>query len=279
MGHDFDILMDSEDDYGKDSEYAYDYSSQDMQIGHAYLTFNWSEYASVYGGARDIHGHSNTTVMDIFRPFCKRCVTMVSFRTRRIIWNPGHAVSKDGVVTTKSGPTVWYGCWNEDQNEEDLDGDAATEIKNKQCYAYCIRKLLKRAEKFYAIYGAEDSSTKIYWYSDQVWEITPFVGADGTTQNGNDSLLKKYDALKNKEYAAERAYQEKCHREEQLSEARWFHATLKWQDLQAYAKHMSVRNTVRFEMARKFHVGLLRDATFTNHKEKMRGTFVSFVSL
>ena len=107
------------------------------KVRHTYITFNFSKYSDKYPGIHALHGHSNDTVIKILK------------KTLKLLLD-------DDIVPQVHMPSsraLTFGVPDDPQ-------------KDLECYAACLQEFLQLA----LIYKGR----KVYWYSDQVWEITPF---------------------------------------------------------------------------------------------------------
>jgi len=118
-------------------------------IGNTYITGNFSKYKDKYPGIHAIHGHKNSTVIKII---CRTLALMLNDKIVPEVHNPG-------------GRALTFG-----------DADVQ---KDLECYAACLQEFLDAAIKIKNEYDSEN----IYWYSDQVWEITKFE-EDGYESDG-----------------------------------------------------------------------------------------------
>lgn len=122
-------------------------------ISRTYITFNYTKYADKYPCAAAIHGHKNSTVIKILR------------KTLDLLQD-------DGIVpiSNRSIMAITYG--DEDQ------------LEDLRCYATCLQEFLSLAFKIKRENDSEDDYENIYWYSDQVWNITKFKSTDGYESDG-----------------------------------------------------------------------------------------------
>lgn len=128
--------------------------------GSTYITGNFSKYGDKYPGIYAIHGHSNETVIKIIKASLTK---LLNDDIIPRVHNPG-------------GRALTFG----------VPGD---EKKDLECYAACLQEFLQVALKFKDEYP--ETHGDIYWYSDQVWEITKYVTDSEFVDNGYESDGKK----------------------------------------------------------------------------------------
>ncbi len=102
-----------------------------------YITGNFSKYTDEYPGIYAIHGHKNSTVIKIIQQTLNKLIN-------------------DGICPSLDKK---YSAWGSDNKDR---------IYDLECYYLCLENFLSIATKINNTY------TNVYWYSDQVWEITKF---------------------------------------------------------------------------------------------------------
>ncbi len=136
-----------------------------ITIEHTYITFNFSKYAEKYPGVNAIHGHKNSTVIKIL------------IKTINLLLN-------DGIVPRIYEPGGRALTFGDSDPHKDL-----------QCYAACLLEFLyiafeiKKDTDGYYLDG--ENHENVYWFSDQVWEITKFISLDGYESDGIERPKRK----------------------------------------------------------------------------------------
>ncbi len=120
------------------------------KIGHTYITGNFSKYGEKYPGIHAIHGHRNSTVI-------------------KIILQTLDLLLDDGIVPHVHNPGGRALTFGDKDPQKDLE-----------CYAACLQEFLYAA---YIFKKDNIDHEDLYWYSDQVWDITKF-SKDGYESDG-----------------------------------------------------------------------------------------------
>ncbi len=118
------------------------------KIGSTYITGNFSKYKEQYPGIHAIHGHNNSTVIKIIR------------RTLNLLLD-------NCIVPRVHNAANRALTFGDEDSQNDLE-----------CYAACLQEFLYAAYKIKREYDNDDNDNNyndIYWYSDQVFEITEFI--------------------------------------------------------------------------------------------------------
>lgn len=135
MGHDIDIILYSDD------------KKTYSVINNLYITFNFSKLGDKYPGIYAIHGHKLPTIIKILR------------KTIDLLMN-------DGIFPYIEREK------NKDYKFDWIYGDKDP-IMNLKYYAGVLLYFLEYAFKLKENYPNEFEN--IYWYSDQVWEISKYT--------------------------------------------------------------------------------------------------------
>lgn len=123
-------------------------------ISSAYITGNFTKYSDEYPGIHAIHGHKNSTVI-------------------RILTNTLNKMANDGISPSVNKK---YSAWGSTGRRDNVD-----KKYDLECYYLCLQGFLNIATNLNKTYSTDEF---IYWYSDQVWEITKFKEE---TTNGYES--------------------------------------------------------------------------------------------
>ena len=127
------------------------------QPRYPYVSFNFSDLYKKYGGVKEIHGHNSSTVI-------------------RIIDKILSSLQQEGIKLVDPGDYAnwWYGLTSNDFEAKRMDDQGRKEVYYRIMYEW------KMVAKEY----------NGYWYSDQVWNITPYE-ENGYYSEGKE---KEYDS-------------------------------------------------------------------------------------
>ncbi len=139
-------------------------------IGHTYISGNFSKYKDDYPGIHSIHGHKNSTVIKIIRGTLDKLLDndVVPFAHNK------ESEKRCGLTFGDKDPQ-----------------------KDLECYAACLQEFLGAAVSIKRRFknGLENGDIDdIYWYSDQVFNITKHAHYD------SDNDLYESDGLENNSF-------------------------------------------------------------------------------